>query len=203
MARLSRSEQVGTLARMLSRLNGAPPRSFDDFAASFRGRALEKGEYFVRAGEDASTVAVVCSGVARLFYTRGDGKEFNKGFVSAPDFMSVLEALITKEPSRLSVQALTPMQLLVAPYSRVSEFFERDPYWERLGRRIVEQVYVKKVRREASLLMDPAAERYRVFVAEHHAVSEAIPDYHVAAYLGITPEALSRLKRAEKKRLGA
>jgi hypothetical protein len=46
MPRLSRSEQVATLARMLSRLNGSPPASFDDFAAPFRGRSLEKGEYF-------------------------------------------------------------------------------------------------------------------------------------------------------------
>lgn len=191
------------LGRMLSALNGSPPRSFGEFAALFRGRSLEKGEYFVRAGDAGVAVAVVCSGVARMFYTRSDGKEFNKGFVSAPDFMSVLEALITKEPSRLSIQALTPMQLFVAPYSRLSEFFERDVYWERLGRRIVEQVYVKKVRREASLLMDGAAERYREFVAEYPTVSEAVPDYHVAAYLGITPEALSRLKHSEKKRSSA
>lgn len=203
MPRLSRSEQVAMLARVLSGLNGAPPRSFDDFAALFRGRSLEKGEYFVRAGEDAVAVALVCSGVARMFYTRRDGKEFNKGFVAAPDFMSVLESLITQEPSRLSIQALTPMQVLVAPYSRLSALFERDPYWERLGRRIVEQVYVKKVRREASFLMDNAAERYRAFVTEYRALSEAVPDYHVAAYLGITPEALSRLKRAQKKRSGA
>jgi CRP/FNR family transcriptional regulator, anaerobic regulatory protein len=195
MARLSRSEQVALLARLLTRLNGVPPRSFDAFAALFRGRLLERGEYFVRAGEESVAVALVCAGVARLFYTRADGKEFNKGFVSAPDFMSVLESLITQQPSRLNVQALTPMQLFVAPYSGLSSFFARDPYWERLGRRIVEQVYVKKVRREASLLMDSAAERYSTFVEEHGAVSDAVPDYHVAAYLGITPETLSRLKK--------
>lgn len=199
MAGPSRSEQVGLLARLLTALSGEPPASFDDFAALFRARSLEKGEYFVRAGEESTAVALVCSGVARLFYMRDDGKEFNKGFVSAPDFMAVLEAIITQQPSRLSVQALTPMQLFVAPYSGISSFFERDPYWERLARRIVEQVYVKKVRREASLLMDSAAERYRAFVEEHRTVSDTVPDYHVAAYLGITPEALSRLRRAAKK----
>ncbi len=200
---LSRRERVALLSGALVALNGPPPQSFEDFAELFRARTLEKGEYFVRAGEEAAAVAFVCSGVARLFYTRNDGKEFNKGFVAAPDFMSVLEALITQEPSRLNIQALTPMQLLVAPYSRLGALFERDAYWERLGRRIVEQVYVKKVRREASLLMDTAAERYRAFVAEQRAVSDAVPDYHVAAYLGITPEALSRLKRGQKKRSGA
>lgn len=191
------------LSRLLTTLNGVPPPSFDEFAASFRNRTLEKGEFFVRAGERSDAVALVCSGVARMFYTRADGKEFNKGFVSAPDFMSVLESLITKEPGRLNIQALAPMQLFVGSYSRFAASFERDRYWERLGRRIVEQVYVKKARREASLLMDTAAERYRDFMAEHRALAESVPDYHVAAYLGITPEALSRLKRASRKDRGS
>jgi CRP/FNR family transcriptional regulator, anaerobic regulatory protein len=199
MVRLSRSEQVRALAGLLTRVNGEPPASFAEFAGLFRGRTLEKGEFFARAGEETDAVALVCSGVARLFYTRGDGKEFNKGFVSAPDFMSVLESLITKEPGRLNIQALTPMQLFVASSTRIDGFLERDPYWERLARRFVEQVYVKKVRREASLLMDTAAERYRIFLAEQRGLEKFIPDYHVAAYLGITPEALSRLKRAAKK----
>jgi hypothetical protein len=51
--------------------------------------------------------------------------------------------------------------------------------------------------------MDTAAERYRIFMEEQRALGESIPDYHVAAYLGITPEALSRLKRASKKKPGS
>ncbi|WP_236644068.1 Crp/Fnr family transcriptional regulator [Sorangium cellulosum] len=199
MAQLSRADQVAALARMIAALDTRPAPSFDAFAALFHGKSLRKGEVFVRAGEASDSVALVNSGIARMFYTRGDGKEFNKAFVSAPDFMSVLEALITGEPARLTIQALTPMQLFVAPYARLSEFCERDIYWERVSRRIVERVYVKKVRREASLLMDTAADRYRAFVAEHGAVASRVPDYHIAAYLGITPEALSRLKRAAKR----
>ncbi|WP_437283532.1 Crp/Fnr family transcriptional regulator [Sorangium sp. So ce375] len=196
MVQLSRAEQVAALARMIAVLDARPAPRFDAFASLFHGKSLRKGETFVRAGEASDSVALVNSGIARMFYTRRDGKEFNKGFISAPDFMSVLEALITKEPARLTIQALTPMQLFVAPYSRLSELCERDIHWERVSRRIVERVYLKKVRREASLLMEPAAERYRAFLAEHGAVARRVPDYHIAAYLGITPEALSRLKRA-------
>ncbi len=134
-----------------------------------------------------------------MYYTRSDGKEFNKGFVSAPDFMSALEALLTQTPSKLTVQAITEMELLVAPYASVVDFFERDMYWQRLGRLVIEQVYVKKVRREASLLMNSAAERYEEFLAEHRALASRVPDYQIAAYLGITPQALSRLRKARSQ----
>jgi len=192
---LTRAQQIDSLGRALAHLDPHPPPDFAEFTGLFRNRVLDKGEWFARAGSESDTVAFVNSGVARLFYVRDDGKEFNKGFSSAPDFLAVLDALILREPSRLSIQALTPMQLFVAPYAQLAAFFERDIYWQRIQRRIVEQLYVKKVRREASLLMESAGQRYRAFLREHPVVSEAVPDYHVAAYLGITPEALSRLKR--------
>lgn len=156
----------------------------------------------MRAGDTSDTVAFVGSGIARMFYTRRDGKEFNKGFVSAPDFVSALEALITKSPTSLSIQALSPMQLLVAPYSEISKFYDRDMYWQRFGRLVAERVYLKKARREASLLMDSAAERYAAFLEDHRSALDQVADYHIAAYLGMTPEALSRLRRARARALG-
>jgi CRP-like cAMP-binding protein len=199
---IAQREQIAGLRQLLARLAGETIPHFDDFAALFRRRSLEKGEFLVRAGDVTDTVAFVSSGVARMFYTRRDGKEFNKGFVSPPDFVSALEALITNAPSSLSIQALSPMLLLVASYGELSKFYDRDMYWQRLGRLIVERVYVKKVRREASLLMDSAAERYTAFLADHHAALDQVADYHIAAYLGITPEALSRLRRARAKTAG-
>ena len=190
------------LRQLLARLAGEPIPYFDEFAALFRRRSLDKGDFLVRAGDTTDTVAFVSAGVARMFYMRRDGKEFNKGFVSAPDFVSALEALITKTPTSLSIQALSPMQLLVAGYTELSQFYDRDMYWQRVGRLIVERVYVKKARREASLLMDSAAERYAAFLADHHAALDQVADYHIAAYLGITPEALSRLRRARAKATG-
>lgn len=196
---LTRAQQLVALERLVGELGSKPIPSFEECALLFNSRLLDRGEYFVHAGSTCDSVALVNRGVARLFYTREDGREFNKGFVVAPDFMAVLDALITQEPSRLSIQALTPMQVLVAPYAQLAAFFDRDVYWQRVQRRIVEQVYVKKVRREASLLMDSAERRFADFTSEYPEVAEVVPDYHVAAYLGITPEALSRLKRVGRK----
>jgi len=196
---ISEREQIAALRKLLAHLGGEPIPYFDDFARLFRRRSLEKGDFLVRAGDLTDSVAFVSSGVARMFYTRRDGKEFNKGFVSSPDFVSALEALITNAPSSLSIQALSPMRLLVASYAELSKLYDRDMYWQRVGRLIVERIYVKKVRREASLLMDSAAERYAAFLADHHAALDQVADYHIAAYLGITPEALSRLRRARAK----
>lgn len=190
-------------------LGGEQAPEFERFAALFGTRLLEKGSFFVREGDNAQHLAFVCEGIARMFYTRADGKEYNKGFIRASGFMSALEALITGEPTRLSVQALTPMRVLVAEYAQVSAFFERHMFWQRVGRRSVERVYVRKVQREASLLMDSAAERYAAFRRDYRdaadpacvGVAEASPGHQpdrTARSSGRAPAPLPGTDRARR-----
>jgi CRP-like cAMP-binding protein len=172
-----------------------PEHEWTKFVAQFRLRRLERSAYLVHAGGRTRDVAFVCTGLLRIFYTRRDGREFNKAFVRPPDFVAALESLLTDEPSRLSIQCLEPSVLYVADYSVLRSFYDQSMYWQRFGRLFVEALYVKKARREAALLMDSASDRYARFRHEHADIEGRLADYHVASYLGITPEALSRLKK--------
>ena len=69
--------------------------------------------------------------------------------------------------------------------------------WERLGRLLTEQLYIKKEQREAEFLLDDAPTRYRNFQKQYPGLEDRLPQYHVASYLGITPVALSRIRNAE------
>ena len=67
--------------------------------------------------------------------------------------------------------------------------------WQKVGSRIAELLYVRKEQRELSFLMLDAEARYRNMRAQFGAAAEAIPQYHLASYLGIRPQSLSRLRR--------
>jgi CRP-like cAMP-binding protein len=184
------------LRAVLRAAGTVPGAQWREFSALFQQQELKKCSVWQRAGEPATQLGFVVSGVFRLYYTGCEGKEVNKSFVAEDDFLASIHALIEKAPSRLAIESLTDATLLRAPYDAVAAFYERDMFWQRLGRLFAERLVVKKLAREASLLMDPAAVRYDAFLREHAAIEARVPDHHIARYLGITPEALSRLRRA-------
>lgn len=179
----------------LERLGSLPDPAWRAFAAQLKPRHLDKGEFFTKPGERAPDVGFPATGILRMYYVRDDGREFNKAFLTTGDLCGLFDALVLDQPSRLCIEALQPSVLLTVPWQTLAALYERDLHWATIGRRFAELLCVKKMRREESFLLDSAEERYRCFRADHGDIEKAIPDYHVASYIGITPVALSRIKR--------
>jgi CRP/FNR family transcriptional regulator, anaerobic regulatory protein len=184
------------LRQVLERTGPAPEAQWREFAALFRTLKVSKSAVWLQAGQQATQLGFLVSGLFRLYYTTADGKEWNKSFLVEGDFVASIHSLLQKVPSRLSIAALADAELLIAPYEAVERFYERDMYWQRLGRVLAERLVIKKLEREAALLIDTAAQRYEAFLREHPGLESRVPNFHIARYLGITPEALSRLRRA-------
>jgi hypothetical protein len=90
---------------------------------------------------------------------------------------------------------LQETHLLVCNLASIVELFNQHHCWEKLGRILAEQLYIKKETREAEFLLDDAETRYFNFQKQYPGLEERIAQYHVASYLGITPVMLSRIRR--------
>jgi CRP-like cAMP-binding protein len=58
----------------------------------------------------------------------------------------------------------------------------------------------RRERRQVELLTRSPEERYRDLLRQCPTLMDRVPHYHVASYLGITPESLSRLRRRHEAR---
>lgn len=105
------------------------------------------------------------------------------------DYMS----LLTKEPTELEVVTLENSDML-----RIS----RADFYE-LGKKSVGQVimrisaetsFVDKQKQQIELLTKSAEERYKILLTKYPNIQQRIAQKHIASYLGITPQSLSRLK---------
>jgi len=188
------NEELVPLRQGLAAIAPLPERAWQDFAKLLRKRQLKPSETWVRHGERPDQVAVLSSGLLRMYYLREDGRESIKGFIRPGGWVAILDALLLKQPSRVTVEALVPATLWTLPYRELERLSEEHAFWGLATRRMLERLYIRKVQREAAFLLDSPADRYLEFLREFADVQTLIPDYHVASYLGVTPVALSRIR---------
>jgi len=159
---------------------------------------FEKGEFFLMAGDVPEHVAFNLNGVFRLFYIDNDGNDFTKGFSTAGKFVISYSALVQHRPSFFHIEALSDTDILRFSYARWMQMVESDIRWYPFIFKLLQQVYIMKEMREKSFLLDSATDRYLAFQKEYPNLENAVKLYHIASFLGITPEALSRIRKKRK-----
>ncbi len=156
---------------------------------------IKKGDYFVDEGERAHEIAFLERGVVRAFYSNQQGKEYNKTLFTAPAIIGSYGALITKEKNQLPQQALTDCIIWRARFDAIERLSEDNIEIERLRRKISEHFFVWNEKKQLEVALLDATERYLIFQKEHPGIEAAIPQYHIASYLGISPTQLSRIRK--------
>lgn len=156
---------------------------------------LKKGDFLSREGEVCSRLTIVKSGILRSFFNK-DGEQLTTYFSLEGTVATALRSYIKEVPAHENIQALTNVELLCIEKMDMNLLFDKVPSWNKLARILMEQLYVKMEERSISLQYDTAQERYLNFLEEFPNVVHLIPLQHIASFVGITPETLSRIRKS-------
>ncbi|MDX5422250.1 MAG: cyclic nucleotide-binding domain-containing protein [Hymenobacteraceae bacterium] len=166
---------------------------FERFIGSGKMIDLPKKEFLIKAGTTCTFIGFVEEGVLRSFFQKG-GDEFNLDFYLSASFVSAYTSFLTQLPTHGSIQALADSRVFLVSHAAYHELLREDDSWYRLGKYLSDSLFIRKCRREASLLVDSALERHRLLLQAYPTIEQLVPQYHIASYLGIQPESLSRIK---------
>jgi CRP-like cAMP-binding protein len=156
---------------------------------------FKKGDTFIREGDVPHKFAFVNNGLFRYYYVDEKGNEFTKGFFPEKNFITSYTAMVRRQPSYYTVQALENAHVLVIDYHQWQNLYHGHACWMKLLFALVEKGYMKKEARERELLILSAAGRYRSFLNEYPDLEKRVKQNLIASYLGITPVALSRIRK--------
>ncbi len=172
-----------------------PDAEWEDVSSRFRVRILQKEGFLLREGDRATIIAVVARGILREFYETPTGEAFTRTFCGRGSVSGSLYDLLSGEPAITHIQALETTRLLVLPYATFEAACQRHPMWHKVARRFAEALYRRKVQREFEMLSMDATQRLASLRTQLGPLEGRIPLRHVATYLGITPEHLSRIRK--------
>jgi CRP-like cAMP-binding protein len=177
-------------------------RAVERLLSRCRVRRLAKGKVALEAGTVAAEVLFVGPGLLRMVTTDPEtGAQRTGQFFDAGQAITDPFSFFAGAPSEVRIEAIEPTTLLAIPKGPLLAAYDEDHAIERFGRLLVEEALIGTQRRAARLLNLSVEERYETFLETRPEVARRLPQYLIASYLGITPEALSRVRarRARKK----
>jgi len=179
----------------LAKARGLTPDDISKLLAIGEELSFNAEQKLVEQGEISDAVYFVQAGILRYYLTTVNGSEINKSIRIAPCIVGSTVALVTGQPSALNISCFTETNALKISWKAFQQQMDYSHSLEHFYRRGIETLFIEREQRELSLLMDTAQQRYLHFVERYAAVLDQIPLYHVASYIGITPVALSRIRK--------
>ena len=149
---------------------------------------ITKGEILQRKGEINTKIYIVKSGLLRSYAIDEKGKEHIFTFV--PEGWVLADNVPPHLPGELFIDALEDTVAVV-----VEKGEEDRPDMQKIVNRL--GVLQKRIIMRMSAT---AIERYEHFIETYSDIAQRVPQRMIASYLGITPEALSKVKGERKKK---
>ena len=155
---------------------------------------LGRGEAFLRAPEVSRHVGFLEAGCLH-YHVLVDGEPRTYAFAQAGDFVGDYESFLAGRPSDKTIEALEPSRLWRISRDGLHRLYAEVAAGERFGRLAIERVFVGLLAQLTSFYVDGPEARYDQLLRDYPDLVQRVPQYVIAAYVGIRPQSLSRIRR--------
>jgi len=166
------------------------------FISKLTKRTFGKKKKLLNVGETENHISFLENGIVRFLMPNEDpSKEVTFGYCFEDEFVSAYDSFLIQKPSLYSLETLTNVSMWSITYADLQKVYNQTKIGDRLGRLSSERLFLIKSKREQSLLNDTAEERYLKLFKERPNLIEKIPLKYIASYIGVTAQALSRIRK--------
>jgi CRP-like cAMP-binding protein len=157
-------------------------------------RMIEKGAHFLEIGKVNKELGFVEQGLA-MYYRIINDEEVPVDFAIEGNWVSYLKSFNDQSPADLGIKMLEDSRVHCISFSNLQQLFTEHPKFMALKTYYVEQSMMDMAQHSADLATLDARERYYKFMKEKPQLINRVPQYYIAAYLGIKPQSLSRIRK--------
>ncbi len=164
------------------------------FSDRLTKQEFDKKAAILRAGRVEKYLSFIEEGIIRFFIpTETDDLTFSFSFQGS--FLSAYDSFLMQAPCIYEVECIAPTVLWRISFEDLQQVYQHTKVGNHIGRLASEDLFLKKMKRELSLLSYSPEQRYLNLFSEQPHLLQQIPLKYIASYIGITPQALSRIRK--------
>jgi CRP-like cAMP-binding protein len=167
-------------------------------AAHFQAGHFAEGDYLFRGGRVCNKLFFIASGIVRLVAVNDKGVEVTHYFIGENQFCTNLASFNDETVAEDSIQCCSAAVVLTIQKSHLLALYRKLPFMESLIDQVNQRRLLEKIRLKNIYSGEDSSGRYRLFLSEQPEIAGGVPLSHVASYLNITPQSLSRVRRQLK-----
>jgi len=188
------------LLKLLSQITELEENEVELIKNSFTSLFLAKGSFFLKTGEINKNVGFLQKGLIRYFVFKDD-EESTFEFTKEGEFIADYQSFNNRTASIQNIQAIEDCEMLIINYDNVQTIFNTTKNGNLIGRYIIEHRFDIMVNQLLAIYMQNQEERYKKFVEHYSDLTQRIPQYLIASYVGVKPQSLSRIRRRFAKNI--
>lgn len=163
-------------------------------------RLIKKKEIILQEGAVCRHISYINKGCVRI-YSMDDYIMGNNVYFALEDWWTVdLKSFIESSEARFYIQALEDSELIQISKNAFDDLLEEIPKLEKWFRILLQNALISSENRITAEITLNAEERYNEFLKKYPTLETRISQKHIASYLGISPEFLSKLKSERLKK---
>ncbi len=186
---------IATMGKMYSPLTDECKTDLKNVSKLF---TQQKSTLLVKEGEFADKIYFIVEGCVRAFYIK-DGKEISDWFAFENDFINSINSFHLNIPSPHYIDLIETSTILEVSRDAIYMLTEKHHCFEKLGRIAVTKTMLQLQQRIASIQFESALQKYESLLTIRPDITQRVPLTHIASYLGITLETLSRIRNPKNR----
>lgn len=166
-----------------------------EFDLGLQQKEVKKGELFLKEGQRCDHLYCIVNGFVRVYYLDIDGNEITHWFCNNDSIITSPFSFIKGEKNILFFEALEDTQLILISAKQIENLIENLAELGEAFRHMNAEFAMILSRRIMSIHTETAEERYRKLLKEHPLLFQKAKLSHIASFLGITQQSLSRIRK--------
>ncbi|MFK7782776.1 Crp/Fnr family transcriptional regulator [Psychroserpens sp.] len=156
---------------------------------------FKKGDIILKADEKVDYQYYILEGCLRTYYIDKHGKEHTVQFGIKDWWISDYTAFFSTTNALMNIEVIQDATAYRISREDKEFLYAQIPEIETFFRIKLESAFAAFQKRILSNLSETATERYLNFIKKYPNIEKSIKNYHIASYLGITTESLSRIRK--------